>query len=198
MFNPIKFILNSVLSWVLLIAVVGGGYFVYLQIQTSKYNPEGVVNIFTELVKNPTDVISSGDNSKIDSIIDTQVLSSSKIEDVVLALRKVDQTLPVSLANIESNKPFSTATLIFGTQQATTPTIKLFMEETGEWYTGIKNKIFHIELLNFESLKDIKLDATLLDTITDITKSLGENLDKIKGGYGNDVVNDILKEQTNK
>ena len=193
MFNPIKFILNSVLSWLIVVALVGGGYFIYLRSQNQKYNPDGVTSIFTELVKNPTDVISSGDKTKIDSILDTKVLSTNKIEEVILALRKVDETLAVSLLDIQTSKPFSTSTLIFGNNLPTVPTLKLYMEETGEWYTGIKNKIFHLELLNFETLKDVKLEPTLLDKISNITESLSENLDKIKGGYGSGILDGITK-----
>ena len=193
LFNPVKYILGSVVSWLVLVAVVAAVYLGYVTLQAQQYTPLGVADTFLELVRNPTDVVSGEEERRIDAILDTDTLSTRRFEELILSFRKLDETYPLQFDRIETDEPFATA--YFNLQSAPEASgVELFLQETGQWYTGVRHRIFHVELTGVAALEDANLERSLLDTLEGVQESLGENLNKLRENYGQDVLDFVLPE----
>ena len=190
-FNPVKYVLGSVVSWVVLVAVVGAGYLGYVTLRARQYTPLGVANIFLELVRNPTEVISGEDERQIESILDSSTLSTRRFEELVLSFRELDERYPLQFDRIDADEPFATAR--FELQGAPEESgLDLFLQETGEWYTGRRHQVFHVELTGVAALEELNLERDLLDTLQGVQESVGENLTKLKNNYGEDLLEFVL------
>ena len=190
-FNPVKYVLGSVVSWVILVAVVGAGYLGYVSLRAQQYTPLGVADIFLELVRNPTEVISGEDERQIEAILDSSTLSTRRFEELVLSFRELDERYPLEFDRIDTDTPFATAR--FNLRGAPEESgVELFMQESGEWYTGVRHQVFHVELTGVAALEGANLERDLLDTLQDVQESLGENLNKLRSNYGEDLLEFVL------
>jgi hypothetical protein len=195
MFNPIKLILNNLISWGVMIVIIGGGYLTYLNIQSQKYSPDGISKIFLELISNPTEIVSSEENKKINGILDTTTLSARKFEEAIVSFRTINSSYPLVVQNISKSTPYSN--IVYSLQGLPTDaTVTLFLEQYGEWYTGIKHHIFHIEFKGLEALVKSDLKTDLIDSLLNVKEVISDNITKVTNQYGDDVLKKILPKTT--
>ena len=189
-FNPVKYVFNSILSWVVLLIVGLGGYLGYVTVRAQAYTPTGISTIFSELVRNPTPVISTEEENRIEAILDTGVLSQRRFQELVLLLRRLDQTYPLRFERIVPQSSFATVEYAL----ANTPNqsgVKLFLQETGTWYTGIRHRIFHVELSGLAALEETNLERGLSDTLEQAREVVEENFNRLQESYGQEVLDFI-------
>lgn len=189
--NPIKFIFGSIFSWVILAVVVAGGYLGYVNYTAQEFTPEGVVDKFSEMIENPTDVVSSTEKTTINNIVDTGAISGRKFETLVLGLRELNREMPLSVGEINIEEPFADTTLTFQNPVSgeLSPQITVFMEQYGDLFSGVKHRIIHFEFTGFEDIQDVDLEKTIIDTLEDISESVTDSFNELKENYGDKIFN---------
>lgn len=195
MLNPLKFLFGSIINWVILLAIVGAGYLAYINYEAAQYSPEGVAKSFVELIQNPTDIISSEEKKTLGNITDSNIISSQKYQGYVKVFREINQSSPLEIVSIEDQgDTYHEALLEFKDPAATGENTKvsLFIEQYGEWYTGIKHRIFHLELINVDADENGIIKDQLIDTFDSVKESIGENFNDLRDEYGKDLLDLIL------
>lgn len=195
MINPLKFLFGSIINWIVLIAVVGVGYLGYIQFEASKLSPQNVTETFVELVQNPTDVISSEEKKTLKNITDSNIISSQKYQGYIKLFREINQGSPLEVVAIEEQgENYHEAKLEFQDEDDANENTKvsLFIEKYGEWHTGIKHRIFHLELTNIDQDESTLIRGELMETFDSIKESVSENFGDLRRKYGEDLLDLIL------
>ena len=194
MFNPFKFVFGSLISWVILLVLIGGGYLLWVTAQAQQYTPTRIMQSLESMIENPTEVVTSSEEDILKNSIDSKTLSRRKLEEVILALRQLQQTMPVSVWPVETEGKFASGQLRFENIYGDNPTIDVFMEEYGEWYTGKKHRIIHLEFTGFDSI-DSNLEKTFRDTLEEFRDDAVEGFNTLKDNYGGKLL-ELLPNET--
>ena len=172
----LKNILISLISISILGAVGIASYLVYSNISNSDYTPSAVSKQFIEILQNPTDTITPNEKATLAQISQSNFINTYFDEMAIKKFRKATQNSQTTLSEVKkiSNQYYlSTISL---TNKDKKRTIKLFIEQTGSfWSGGQKSKIYKIES-DIEDEKPIVTD--IKDKISEKIKSLAEDAGK--------------------
>lgn len=172
--------LKNILISLICISILGAvgivSYLVYSNISNIDYTPSAVSKQFIEILQNPTDTITPNEKATLAQISQSNFINTYFDEMAIKKFRKATQNSQTTLSEVKkiSNQYYlSTISL---TNKDKKRTIKLFIEQTGSfWSGGQKSKIYKIES-DIEDEKPIVTD--IKDKISEKIKSLAEDAGK--------------------
>jgi hypothetical protein len=163
---------QTILALIFVVLTAGAGYLGYQYVDAQNYTPDNVATKFIELTKNETDTLTSSEKKTLSTIAETNFLSNLQLETSIKSLRNIgkNKTSQISTKQKTSEK-YSVYTIKMTGGQSGDYEYKMFIETTGEWYTGgNRSKIYKFEF------PEIAQDSNLVAPADEMIKKVGEDL----------------------
>jgi hypothetical protein len=173
-FPSLKLITQAV-SWVLIFVLLGGlSYVIFNNVTALQYGPENVVKRFITLIENPTQTVTDEEKKELGQITQSNFLSNWGNENNIKTLRRISQQKPIIQGGLNytgESRKYATTELNFQNdfKNPESKKAKLYLERYGEWYSGLRWRIYQI---------DMPREDNLLDNIQNQTDQTGKNAEE--------------------
>jgi hypothetical protein len=181
---------TKVLIWIIVFIIVGGGgYLLFVSINSLRYSPDNVVKRFVTLIENPTQIVTEAEKVELQDITQSGFIADWGNENNLKTLRRISQNQPINYSPIEyigQSKRTAQTTLSFQNdlKNPNSKTAVLYLERYGTIATGIRWQIFRINMPQEDTPLDTAKD-TLDQVKEDVDKGTENVLDRVKNWFGN-------------
>jgi hypothetical protein len=174
------FQLIKIIAWLAVLGLIGlSVYVVVINVISFQSSPERVVKRFAELIENPTQTVTEEEKKVLAEITQNDFLTTWGNENNIKTLRNLAQKNPVNIGQIDyvgATKKYATANLTFTNnfKNPNSKVAKLYLEQYGNWFTGIKWRIYQIDMPQEDSVIDAIVNPadSILKQVQDSAKQL--------------------------
>lgn len=185
---PIKRTFQVMVVLIVISIISSLAYVLILNLSAWQYSPDSVVKRFTQLVENPTQIVTDEEKKVLTEITQSSFLSSWGNESNIKSLRTFAANKPIEIGNIEYSGPskkYATTTLKFQNNfpNPESKMAKIYMEEyPSSNFFGIINTAYRWRIYKVDMPRSNNFLDNINNSIGDGTKNVNDGTKNLIDG----------------